>query len=130
VSVGPFDFGASTWFSLQEKEERGPSQELALSSSSSVIFCNQVFFDNGPSSSTSLLSSVGVSTRECRCDATAGSRRGHSKVPPRHARCLTDSDSGGDDDGGGGGVHHWSGPWTGAHQTNASSCDLLQPGLL
>jgi len=28
-----------------------------------AIFCNQVFFDNDPSSATSLLSSVGITTR-------------------------------------------------------------------
>jgi len=41
--------------SLTRKE--GPEQELTLPSKSS-FFCYQVFFDNDPSSSTSLLSSV------------------------------------------------------------------------
>jgi len=49
----------------QKKEEKGPVQELAFPSKSS-FFCNQVFFDYDPSSSSSLLSSVGVTTRETR----------------------------------------------------------------
>jgi len=50
---------------LQKKEEKGPVQELSFPSESS-FFCNQVFFDYDPSSSTSLLSSIGVTTRETR----------------------------------------------------------------
>jgi len=41
----------------------GPGQELTRPTHPLAIFCNQVFFDYDPSSSTSLLSSVGVTTR-------------------------------------------------------------------
>jgi len=41
----------------------GPEQELTRPTHPLAIFCNQVFFDYDPSSSTSLLSSVGVTTR-------------------------------------------------------------------
>jgi len=44
-------------------EVRGPELELTLTPRSS-FFCNQVFFVYDPSSSTSLLSSVGITTRE------------------------------------------------------------------
>ena len=41
----------------RELAGRGPQLELTLSAASS-FFCHQVFFDDDPSSSTSLLSSV------------------------------------------------------------------------
>ena len=50
----------------------GPVQELSNNCRTS-FFCYQVFFDCDPSSSTSLLSSVGISTKvtltitKCRC---------------------------------------------------------------
>ena len=44
-------------------KERGPGMELPLSFSS--FFCNQVFFDYDPSSSTSLLSSVSSDQGKC-----------------------------------------------------------------
>jgi len=46
--------------------KEGPGQELTLSSRSS-FFCNQVFFVNGPSSSTSLLSSVSSDQIDVSC---------------------------------------------------------------
>jgi len=41
----------------------GPEQELTRHRHPLAIFCNQVFFVYDPSSATSLLSSVGISTR-------------------------------------------------------------------
>jgi len=52
-------------------------------------------------------------------DATAGSRREHSEVPPRHARHVTDWVRQKLWQWCGYYVQHWSGPWTGAHQTSA-----------
>ena len=41
----------------------GPAQELTRHRHPLAIFCIQVFFDYDPSSATSLLSSVGISTK-------------------------------------------------------------------
>ena len=46
-------------------KERGPGQELTLSFVGSSFFCDQVFFDYDPSSSTSLLSSVSSDQEKC-----------------------------------------------------------------
>lgn len=127
---------------LHQKKEQGPEQELACSSKSS-FFCNQVFFVYDPSSSTSLLSSVGISTRKI-VKQTAGSCgnfriddpkmslttpvQGEIEVTPEcwwcrqcwwyacDCECVVPAAV--------------PGPGTGAHQTPPSSCDLLQPGVL
>jgi len=60
--------------------------------SRSSFFCNQVFFGYNPSSSTSLLSSVGITTKDTR-KVTAGAD-GNTRVPSITSPCPSQCQTG------------------------------------
>jgi len=100
----------------QKNQQQGPGQELACCWLE--IFRNQVFFDNDPSSSTSLRSTSRPGESERRCWGRLVLRGMWGSRGPRHTQPRPSCDSewqddkcDDDDD-----RRPSVGPWTGAHQ--------------
>jgi len=135
---------------LHQKMKRRALYRSSPSLLKSSFFCNQVFFGNVPSSSTSLLSSVGITTRITR-EVTAGAD-GNTRIPSISSPCLSqwhmqEQREGPEQeltplllDTTSVSASVWCGmQWSAAMiwarsrsspDTLQSSCDLLQPGLL
>jgi len=79
---------------LHQKMKRRALYRSSPTLRRSSFFCNQVFFGNIPSSSTSLLSSVDVTTRITR-KVTAGAI-GNTRVPSISSPCPSQGHTGGE----------------------------------